>query len=101
MLRFGLAVLSILLVSPAYSQVEEHNDFSNPDVSSQGISFIYDGNIWLTSLDGGLSHQLANSDEAVISAKFSLDGNKLAYQKKIMATMMFILLPLTVSQSSS
>lgn len=82
MLRFGLAVLSILLVSPAYSQVEEHNNFSNPDVSSQGISFIYDGNIWLTSLDGGLSHQLTNSDEAVISARFSLDGNKLAYQKK-------------------
>lgn len=57
------------------------NDISELDVSSNGkeLAFIYRGEVFVTTIEGGLTRQLTNTPEQERSLSFSPDGKSLVY----------------------
>ncbi len=50
-----------------------------PDVSSDKITFIYAGDIWIVSKDGGVANKLSSPAGEERFPKFSPDGSKIAF----------------------
>lgn len=54
---------------------------SNPNISPDGlqIAFSWRGDIWISSIEGGLAKQLTQNLAQDIQPKFSPDGSKVAF----------------------
>lgn len=53
--------------------------FRYPDVSAQQITFVYGGDVWLVSKQGGLAYKITSSPGEESFPRFSPDGNSIAY----------------------
>jgi tricorn protease len=56
-----------------------HACLRQPDVSDSHITFIYGGDIWLVSRDGGLASKLSSPDGSESFPRFSPDGKHIAF----------------------
>jgi tricorn protease len=72
-----LAVLSAL-GSPAHAQIDARM-LRYPAVSKTQIAFVYAGDIWLVSKEGGSAFRLTSSPGEESFPRFSPDGSKVAY----------------------
>lgn len=53
--------------------------FRYPDVSAQQITFVYGGDVWLVSKQGGIAYKITSSPGEESFPRFSPDGNSVAY----------------------
>ena len=75
-----LAVLGLAVVPASYA-VDAGNTrmLSNPAVHGQNLAFVYDNDIWLTSLNGGSARRLTQAPGRESALRFSPDGQWLAF----------------------
>ncbi|HXT25955.1 MAG TPA: S41 family peptidase [Candidatus Eisenbacteria bacterium] len=71
-----LILLSTLAVKPAHSQTKL---LRFPDVHGDKVVFTYGGDLWLASTSGGLATRLTSHPGLELFAKFSPDGNWIAF----------------------
>jgi tricorn protease len=76
--------MSVFLSSAAVSQETSFKPldarmFRYPDVSETHLSFVYAGDIWVASIDGGLAHRLTTSPGEESFPRFSPDGSLIAF----------------------
>ena len=72
------ATFVILAVISSNAQVDA-SLFRFPDVSQNQITFVYAGDIWIVSKDGGFASRLSSPAGEEIFPKFSPDGKTIAY----------------------
>ncbi len=72
---FLLAILAVQVLSAQVSA----RLMRYADVSDNQIAFVYGGDIWTMSKDGGTAHQLTHSPGEESWPRFSPDGKELAF----------------------
>lgn len=72
-----LLVLSIFL--PAVSQAEETRLLRQPSISQSQITFVYGGDIWLSSLNGKQVRRITSTSAVESDPHFSPDGKSIAF----------------------
>src|ERR1700752_4961102 len=70
------ALLAILAVSPSSAQTKL---LRFPDVHGDKVVFTYGGDLWVASTSGGLATRLTSHPGLEVFAKFSPDGNWIAF----------------------
>ncbi len=77
---YGLAaaLAGAVAAAPASAQVDARM-FRQPDVSADRIAFVYAGDIWVVSKEGGTAHRLSSPAGEERFPRFSPDGATLAY----------------------
>ena len=74
------ALIAVLCTAPALSQTGEPTRLLRfPDLSGDRIAFTYAGDIWLASTDGGTATRLTSHPGLELFAKFSPDGQWIAF----------------------
>lgn len=75
-----LAVFGIALAPLGYAaDAGNTRMLSNPAVHGQSLAFVYDNDIWLTSLAGGSARRLTQAPGRESALRFSPDGEWLAF----------------------
>src|SRR5512133_3155739 len=75
-----VSVLVLILAFPFTNQAQiDARMFQYPDVSATQITFVYAGDIWVVSKDGGLASRLSSPDGPELFPKFSPDGKTIAF----------------------
>ena len=77
-LRFTIFVIIILLLGSGMLAAEDRL-FRFPDVSQDKITFSYAGDIWTVPIGGGLARRITSDPGLELFAKFSPDGNSIAF----------------------
>ena len=78
-MRFTFLILSFLLTSSCLSAQISARLFRHPDVSQTQISFIYGGDVWVVSKEGGVAARLTSAKGGEQYPRFSPDGKHLAF----------------------
>ena len=79
MKRFS--IFSILVLAPmliTFAQIDARL-FRFPDVSESKIAFVYGGDIWIVSKNGGTANRITSSPGEESQPKFSPDGKTIGY----------------------
>ena len=76
--RFLFAIALLCFVSRANAQVDARM-LRFPDVSETQITFVYAGDIWVVTKDGGMAQRLSSPLGEESRPRFSPDGSKIAY----------------------
>src|SRR5687767_317431 len=76
-----MLALFCLAVAPLGYAADAGNTrmLSNPAVHGQSLAFVYDNDIWLTSLAGGSARRLTQAPGRESALRFSPDGQWLAF----------------------
>ena len=74
-----LSLFSMFLAFSLSSLYAESHLMRFADVSDKYIVFTYEDDLWLVAIDGGPARRITRSDGREIFAKFSPDGQKLAF----------------------
>jgi tricorn protease len=70
----------ILLSGPAFAWAQvDARMFRQPDVSATEITFVYAGDIWVVSKQGGVASRLSSPPGEEMFPRFSPDGSTIAY----------------------
>lgn len=88
----------ILITLVTYSQSLAQIDarlFREPDVSNKQIAFVYSGDIWVVSKEGGTAVRLTSVEGEEWSPKFSPDGTQIAFTANYDGNENIYTLPLT------
>ncbi len=76
-LPLGL-LLGLALAGPANAQVDARM-FRFPDVSATHVTFVYAGDIWVVTKDGGIASRLSSPLGEESFPRFSPDGSQIAF----------------------
>jgi tricorn protease len=75
-----IAVLFLLFVCVSWSTAAETGRFMKyPDISGNKIIFSYEGDLWLTTTEGGTAARITSDRGNEYAAKFSPDGKTVAF----------------------
>ena len=74
----ALLVVISLCNTIAYSQIDA-SLFRHPDISATQVTFVYGGDIWIVSKNGGTANKLTSSAGEESYPRFSPDGKTIAY----------------------
>jgi tricorn protease len=76
-----LIMMVAILVVPAtlFAQAEKATLFQKPAVSKTQIAFVYAGDLWITSRDGGVAERLTTGVGTETDPCFSPDGSMIAF----------------------
>jgi tricorn protease len=75
-----LAIVGILLLSTGAAETQINARLlRQPDVSATDIAFVYGGDIWVVSKDGGVAHRLSTPRGEESFPRFSPDGQQIAF----------------------
>jgi tricorn protease len=75
-----LAIAGILLLSTGAADAQiDARLLRQPDVSATDIAFVYGGDIWVVSKDGGVAHRLSTPKGEESFPRFSPDGQSIAF----------------------
>jgi tricorn protease len=77
--HFWLAQFILLTVCVRFTLGDEPRFVRLPDVRGNKIVFTYEGDLWLTTTDGGNATRITNYPGNEQAAKFSPDGNQIAF----------------------
>lgn len=72
-------ILTVLVFFASSAKGDEARLMRYPDVSDSEIVFTYDGDLWLVPVSGGDARRLTTSEGEEQYARFSPDGNSIAY----------------------
>ena len=78
MKRYLLFLLGCLVSYLGYSQINAKL-LRHPDVSEDQICFVYGGDVWVVSKNGGTAHQLSTPVGEELNPRFSPDGSKIVF----------------------
>tara|TARA_Y100001980_G_C14556878_1_gene352202 strand:+ start:67519 stop:70752 length:3234 start_codon:yes stop_codon:yes gene_type:complete len=78
MKRFFMPLVIVLMAFYVNAQIDARM-FRYPDISSTHISFVYAGDIWIVSKDGGTASRLSSPSGEEQFPKFSPDGQTIAF----------------------
>src|SRR5277367_6686988 len=81
-LALAFAALAVLLPAPASAQSPSTHPpllLRNPSLSQDKIAFLYAGDIWTVSRQGGDAERLTAVGSVTAGAFFSPDGSQIAY----------------------
>ncbi len=78
MKTYFLFIAGCLITYLGYSQINAKL-LRHPDVSKGQICFVYGGDVWVVSKEGGTAHQLSTPVGEELNPRFSPDGSKIAY----------------------
>lgn len=92
MKRILICLLAAMAMPLVYGQVSARL-MRNADVSTEQIAFIYGGDIWIMSKDGGTAHQLTNSPGEESWPRFSPNGTELAFSASYNGNMDLFVMP--------
>ncbi len=81
MKRLLVLILGLLLLEQASAQINARM-FRHLDVSETHIAFVYAGDIWIVSKNGGTANKLSSPNGEENFPKFSPDGNTIAFTAK-------------------
>ncbi len=73
-----LALVLVLAAVPASAQIDARM-LRYPDVSATEIAFVYAGDVWVVSKEGGTAHRLSTPRGEETFPRFSPDGTKIAF----------------------
>ena len=76
---FFFSLLTLLLSAQITTAQVNAKMFQYPDVSQTHISFTYAGDVWIVSKEGGTANKLTSAKGTELLARFSPDGNQLAF----------------------
>jgi len=75
-----LVLISFLLTLPLLINAQiDARLFRFPDVSDNKITFVYGGDIWIVSKNGGTANRITSSQGEESQPKFSPDGKTIGY----------------------
>src|SRR5437762_12484667 len=74
-----LSFITVLFISFAQAQTIEGRLLRFPNIHGQQIAFVYAGDIWTVSTQGGIARRLTSHPGLEIFPKFSPDGSKIAF----------------------
>ena len=78
MKRLLVILITLAMVHGANAQINAKL-MRYMDVSDTHITFVYGGDIWIVSKDGGMAHQLTNSPGHESYPRFSPNGNEIGF----------------------
>jgi tricorn protease len=73
-----IAGISLFATATAEGQIDARL-LRQPDVSATDIAFVYGGDIWVVSKDGGVAHRLSTPKGEESFPRFSPDGARIAF----------------------
>ena len=91
-LSLSLIVLFVFLSIPIKAQLPAKL-IQFPDVSATQIVFLYGGDLWLASKDGGLAYKLTSPKGIEVFPKFSPDGKTIAFNGNYSGSMDIFTVP--------
>jgi len=75
-----VSFLSILVVAPARADITPHGGMMrHPTVSAERVAFVYAGDIWTVSRDGGTATKLVAPPGVESRPRFDPDGERIAF----------------------
>ncbi len=77
-LNISFFLIGLLVSQHIFGQIDARM-LRYPDVSAGQIVFVYAGDIWITSKDGGLAQRLSSPKGEEMLPRFSPDGTRLAF----------------------
>jgi len=80
MLRFIPAIFALLLASACLAEESHPLLLRHPTVSAKQIVFVYGGDLWSVSKEGGVAQRLTATGGVVSRPAFSPDGSEIARQ---------------------
>ncbi len=80
-MRRMIVVLFVVLLAAgiAAAQAEKPTLFQRPAISKSQIAFVYAGDLWITSRDGGVAERLTTGVGTETDPNFSPDGSMIAF----------------------
>ena len=79
MIRTTLVLLVVALLAPCLAQAQQSHLMRYADVSSSQIVFTFEDDLWLVPISGGEARRITNHPGIERYAKFSPDGQTLAF----------------------
>ncbi|MCK7499468.1 MAG: hypothetical protein MZW92_60525 [Comamonadaceae bacterium] len=76
-------ILAALFLSAALSAAEEGRFFTYPTISGDRIAFTYESDLWTAPAKGGVATRLTTFPGTENFAKFSPDGQWLAFTRRL------------------
>ena len=96
MYRFARCVVLVGILLLAAGAADAQIDarlLRQPDVSATEIAFVYGGDIWVVSKEGGLAHRLSTPMGAESFPRFSPNGQQIAWSTGTQTARTFSLRP--------
>lgn len=75
-------LVSLVLVTPSVAQTRLAQApllLRNPSLSAQSVAFVYAGDVWTVSRQGGAAQRLTSNGQVVAGPCYSPDGSQIAY----------------------
>ena len=95
MKKWFLTCLFILAVSAAVLAADDVRMLRMPDINGDLIVFVYAGDIWSVSSDGGTARRLTSHAGLEIFPKISPDGKWIAFSGEYSGTRQIYVIPST------
>ena len=77
--RFFILVGILLFAAGAADAQIDARMLRQPDVSATEVAFVYGGDIWVVSKEGGVAHRLSTPAGEESFPRFSPDGQQMAF----------------------
>lgn len=87
-------MLSIFMGFELLAQAQGTRLLRQPTISADHVAFIYGGDLWITTLDGGRAIRLTSTAAVESNPHFSPDGKKIAFSSNRSGTSAVYILPL-------
>lgn len=79
MKRFILFAVAAVVLTVNLFSIDEARFMSDPDINGSKIVFTYEDDLWLVSSEGGIASRLTSAPGREFSARFSPDGQWIAF----------------------